>query len=193
MVAMALVFMAAPAAAQEGDAPDWANKSGAVGVGATTTLGGTSGINVRTYVTPQLGLELALGFALSKDEQGDFSFDQTEFQVGLYGSYKVAYWQRGSLSAIFGADIDSVSQTSGSGDSESDDSATDLLIGLGLQGEYFPTQYLSLFAQAGLSIDFIGEDEVTEGSIDSAPDRSGFALDLGTDLFGSAGFTVWFK
>lgn len=55
------------AVAQEGTAPDWANKAGAVGIGSNTTLGGTNGLNFRTYVSPLFGLQSTIGFNISQD------------------------------------------------------------------------------------------------------------------------------
>lgn len=78
-------------------------------------------------------------------------------------------------------------------------SKTDDLIGLGLHGEWFPTQYLSLFGQVGLRLDFIGADEISSPT-ESEPRGSfeangnlGINLDSGADLLGAFGFTVWFS
>jgi hypothetical protein len=91
---------------------------------------------------------------------------------------------------ISGLDIQTLSTSVG----DVDASGTDILISLGVMGEYFPTQYLSLFAETGLKIDFIGEDEVNAlGGIDANENTSGMSISLGSDVWGGAGFTVWFK
>src|SRR3990172_7106421 len=112
----ALVLPPAAGFSQEGAAPDWANKSGAVGVGGNTTLGGTNGIHVRTYVGPQFGLTLTFGFGLSSstvegtDPVPDQETNSSTFVTGLYGQYKLAYWQRGHLSAVPGGDVAPLSE-----------------------------------------------------------------------------------
>jgi len=75
----------------------------------------------------------------------------------------------------------------------------DIPIGLGIVVEYFPTQYLSLFLQSGLPLDFIGEEEISSptshaptGSFE-ANGAQGVNFDIGSDLYSNAGFTVWFR
>jgi hypothetical protein len=203
IAALCITLLAGQALAQEGGTmPDWANKGGAFGIGGNTTLGGVNGLNIRTFVTPLFGISATIGFAIESTttEVGDTKVDRssTSFRVGLYGSYKLAYWQRGHLSVVFGVDLVTLSESEG----DNDASGTDVLIGLGLMGEWFPTQYLSLFLLVGLSIDFIGEDEVvgggggplgSGGSINPNADTSGFTMDLSAQPLGLAGFTVWFK
>ena len=193
---LGLLAAASTAHAQEGSMPDWANKNGAFGIGANTTLGGSNGLNIRTYVTPQFGLHATIGFELESIDVGDGAqtSSETAFQIGLHGAYKLAYWQRGHLSAIFGVDVQTLSLSDEFMGTTSEASATDILIGVGAMGEWFPTQYLSLFLQVGLSLDFIGEDELVGGDqIVSNPDQSGIILDLSAQPLGMAGFTVWFK
>lgn len=207
------MLVASSAFAQEGT-PDWANKAGAFGVGANTSLGGSNGVNFRTWITPLFGVQATLGmrFATGTTEVEDVDdsevdFSMTAFDIGLYGLYKLAYWQRGSLSVIFGGDVQTYSEsTDAAGDNDTDRSATNIVIGIGVQGEYFPTQYLSLFAQAGFVLDFLSDDDLecmrydapqcTAVSLPGSSDGynlSGFAMGLGGDLWGAAGFTVWFK
>lgn len=210
IVAVSLALFSATAFAQEGTAPDWANKNGAVGLGANTTLGGVNGLEIRTYISPLFGLSATVGMytgSQTTDPDGDDNNQTdsaTEFRFGLYGSYKLAYWQRGHLSVIFGGDIVSLSTSTDYESSAMEDvdaSGTDILLGLGMQGEYFPTQYLSLHAEVGLQLDFIGPDEVTGSggygnSITNTADNteySGITVDISGDLWGAAGFTVWFN
>lgn len=197
LAALALMLPAGRASAEEARAVDWASKSGAYGLGASTTLGGTRGINLRTYLTPLVGLSATLGLdysSASTSADGD-DVDTTRVlsSASLYGSYKLAYWQRGHLSALFGLDVAHESVTIQTGGNEMDASGTDVSFGLGLMGEWFPTQYLSLFAQLGPRLGILG----TPGSVASidpgATGGSAVAFDLGADLFGAAGFTVWFR
>lgn len=187
--------------------PDWADKSGGFGVGGETTLGGTHGLNLRYYVSNQFGLQLTFGLGITSettDPPGDnntLSVSRSNMQFGIYGMYKLAYWQRGHLSAILGIDIHTLSLTTDLDGDETSSSGTDILIGLGLHGEWFPTQYLSLFGQVGLRLDFLGADEPNGLSIDNDSedpanddtDFSGIDLNLGSDLLGTFGFTVWFN
>ena len=209
------MLVASSAFAQEGT-PDWANKAGAVGVGANTTLGGSNGLNIRTWITPVFGIQGTIGmkFASGTTEVEDVDdsavdFSMTEFDFGLYGLYKLAYWQRGSLAVIFGGDVQTFSESTDAAgsDNDTDRSSTNFVIGVGIQGEYFPTQYLSLFAQAGFVLDFLNDDDldcqrfesgqcassVSMPSTSDGYDLSGIGLGLSGDLWGSAGFTVWFR
>ncbi|MBN1944105.1 MAG: outer membrane beta-barrel protein [Bradymonadales bacterium] len=210
---MATMLMAGSALAQE---QDWANKGGAFGIGANTSLGGTNGINLRYFITPVFGVQATFGmrFVSATVEPEDVDnaetdYSMTEFDFGLYGLYKLAYWQKGSLGVIFGGDIQAFSEElDAPGDTaDTESSSTNIVVGVGIQGEFFPTQYLSLFAQAGFTLDFIGDDDLACTRFDmgacgsGAPsgldpedyDASGIGLGLSGDLWGAAGFTVWFR
>ncbi len=198
---VAIAMISASASAQEGTMPDWADKTGGFGVGAETTLGGTNGLNLRYFVSNAMGLQLTFGLNLAStttdvDDADDTVISASSIDFGLYGSYKLAYWQRGHLSAILGVDIQmaSASVDADGDDADTDDSATDILIGLGLQGEVFLSQYFSVFGQVGLRLDFIGENE-PEGGVMTAVDEdtSGIVASVRGDLLGAFGFTVWFQ
>jgi RHS repeat-associated protein len=96
-----------PMGEQEGPAPDWANKSRGIGVGGNTTLAGSNGINIRTYVTSELGLQLTFGFNIVSVDpsEGDESNSANPFLTGLSNPYTIAYWQRGHLPAFLGLDV----------------------------------------------------------------------------------------
>lgn len=208
LVLLLTTFTAGSALAQQGTAPDWANKNGAVGLGFNTTLGGTHGLIFRTYVSPLFGLQGTLGFNFttididpSADvDNDDFTVKTSLFAVGIYATYKIAYWQRGSLSILFGGDIQAASSSIDAfgSDNDVDDSTTNVLLGIGLQAEWFPTQYLSLFGQGGLRMDFLGNDDVnsfcSQAGVDCGDvEASGFDISLPVDLMGAAGIVVWFK
>lgn len=196
---LATALITSTAWSQEGTMPDWADKSGGFGVGAETTLGGTNGLNLRYYINNAFGLQLTFGMLISSvttDVDGDDADTSTKITglgFGFYGMYKLAYWQRGSLSAILGLDIQTLGTTVTVGDNDSDSSGTDILLGLGLMGEVFLSQYFSVFGQVGIRLDFIGEDEVTYSGVEENKDTSGIDLTLGGDLLGAFGFTVWFN
>ncbi len=187
--------------------PDWAEKAGAVGLGSDTTLGGTNGQDlrymVRTYVGTYGHYDL-LGFNFA-DESASSEGDTTtsSADLGAYLPYKLAYWQRGHLSVLFSVDVRSLTtsvdaplagDSDSDSDSDSEETTTNIVIGLGLQGGYFPTQYLSLFANSGVRLEFLTTDEAGAVGIDTdSNDVSGLDLSLGADLWGSAGHTVWFN
>ncbi|MCK5706843.1 MAG: hypothetical protein KAI43_04260 [Candidatus Aureabacteria bacterium] len=54
-----------------GGLPDWANKSGAVGLGFDPSLGGINGLSVRTYVSPLFGIDAVLGFRITSNTDPD--------------------------------------------------------------------------------------------------------------------------
>lgn len=200
---LATALLTSTAWSQEGTMPDWADKSGGFGVGAETTLGGVNGLNLRYYINNAFGLQLVFGMFMHNetvdvDGGDDTTSKQTGLGFGFYGMYKLAYWQRGHLSGILGLDIATYSQTTSVGDNDDESSGTDILLGLGLMGEVFLSQYFSVFGQVGLRLDFIGEDEVecssTYGcSYMENKDTSGIDIRLSGDLLGHFGFTVWFK
>lgn len=197
VLGLGLAMATGPVMAQEGSSSDWTNKHGAFGIGGNTTLGGTNGIHLRTYVTPAVGISLTLGLGLARTNVGSGASEVqnkgTSLELGLYGTYQLSSWSKAHLSALAGLDVQRLSVSVEGSANDRDDSATDVRLGLGLQGEYFPTTYLSLFTNAGLLIDFIGEDEIVGDAITSVRDRSGYQVDLGSDVIGQAGFTVWFK
>jgi hypothetical protein len=200
----ALLMVAGPVYAQSGG-PNWADKSGGFGVGAETTLGDTSGLNLRYYINELFGTGLTFGFGFDThndiNESGNMSdYTSTDLSVGLTMLYKVAYWNQGHLSALLGFDIHTRNELEEREDeNDIENSANDVLLSLGLHGEWFPTQYFSIFGQAGLRLDFLGENELENGVITTIPgeeddnEYSGFSMDMDGDLLGAFGFTVWFN
>ncbi|MEM9187790.1 MAG: hypothetical protein AAGF12_01340 [Myxococcota bacterium] len=182
--ALALLLPTA-ASAQEGN---WSDKSGTFGIGYTGTLGGQNGINARYFFSNLFGIDLTLDFGLEiiSPDMGD-SENVITFGGSLYVVFKVAYWDKGSLGIIGGFDVELIS------DSRVDDLGSNFAVGLGLQGEWFPTEYLSLFAQGGLRLDILTDQDANVSPGVTGGDISGVALDLGADLFGQFGFTVWFN
>lgn len=189
IVALAVVCLAGPAvaSAQEGGA-NWADKSGTFGIGFTQTLGGQSGLNARLELSQLFGLELTLGFGLEIDDPDMADAENViTFNASIYGVIRFAYWAKGSLGAIFGFDFGLTS------DSRDTDATTDIALGLGLQGEWFPIEHLSLFLQGGFRLEFLGDDDAGVVPGAGGGELSGIDLQLGADLFGAAGFTVWFN
>ena len=81
-----------PMGLQEGT-PDWAEKSGAVGVGGNTRLGGAKGLLIRTYVTPQLGLGLTFGFGIIGNAGGRDGGRALSLasSISIFSSYNIAW------------------------------------------------------------------------------------------------------
>lgn len=185
--------------AQAGTMPDWANKKGAVGIGGNTTLGGVNGLNFRTYVSPLFGLYATLGFNISNGQAdaGGIVVDvsQTVFQGDVGGEYRIVTWNQGAVAGLAGFGFRSLSDSIDDGMGNTlEESATDVLIGLGARGEYFPTQYFSIFMQAGLRLDFLGAENADDrATVLEFNMGESLAVDLSQDLYGAAGFTVWFK
>ena len=210
---------------QEGVMPDWANKQGDFGIGGNTTLDGTNGLHIVTWINGIFGV-IPNG-SISKDEAlpepdpiqteevDDYIFQPpySTFQpdgkmvVGIGNpinwtarlgilSVSVAH-----LEVIFGLVNNYNSFYSEISETDAvEPNGTDIPIGLGIRGQWFPTQYLSLFAQAGLRLDFIGEDdEVSSPTTDEptgsfiANGQQGVNTGNGATLFGGGGFTVWFN
>lgn len=207
-----------------GEMPNWVEKTGKIGLGFDHVEAGDG--SIRLGFSGNGGLHVVFGFQISVDEDipepaevetgnsDDYVF-QTKFSPQirsngvLVGVGNPSLWTGGRvhLEAVLGPSLtvvrddvsfsDFYSETREVGVIEPDGS--DILIGLGVMGEWFPTQYLSLFAHAGLRLDFIGEDEVSSptgseptGSTTINGDQ---VVDLigGTNLYGADGFVVWFR
>jgi len=194
-----LLAMPQPASAQE---DGWADKSGVIGLGASTTLGGVTGVTLRTYLGPRFGLHgtVSFGLGVGSRNAGDVDFDASFFDIrfGAYVSYKLASWRRGHLSGIAGADLLYLtSSTDVPGGGSVDASGVDILAGLGLLGELFAARHLSLHVELGVRVGLLGNvpygaDRVPLPDADGW-DFSGKDIGLGADLLGAAGFTVWFE
>jgi hypothetical protein len=170
---------------------EWANKSGTFGLGADTTLGGTTGLSVRYQISQLLGLQGALGFGLEIDDPEDPMADTQNvitFRVGLYATFTVTDFERVRLSPLIGVDLDIVS------DSDAPDTIVDFAGAGGFQLEWFPTRAVSFFLQTGLRVDIIADDDNAVITGMGLPDdSSGVQFELAADLFGTMGFTVWFE
>ncbi len=187
----ATVLLAAPktAAAQDGGSGNWADKAGAFGIGATTTINaglfvldeinptlGSTGLHARYYISDTFGLHLTFGLGFQSDGGGN---DDFVLETGLYASVKLVPFPEGHLSAIFGAEF-----------AFADTGATDGFDVGGTGGlffEYFPASAISLFISAGLRFVYYNRDASMLG------DGDGIVLTIGSSVWGSAGFTIWFS
>jgi hypothetical protein len=179
-----VALIAPPAAAEDAD-------TAAIGVGASTTLGGSSGIHVRKLLIPELEAMLTVGVALDSSTVEVGGMDQenriTVLDAGLHAGYRLREDARVALWAVGGVDVQYYEDQV----DDSADSASDLLLGAGLRVEVTPTERISLFAQAGLVFDLLAEEELEGGMV--VVGDSGVAVGLGADLAGAAGFTIWFR
>lgn len=200
----------------QGTAPDWADKKGAIGIGLEPTLafisgtnfgftdsefkGRTVGANVlgRYWINNSIQAELGVGYAASHYAEDNDGFD---YSVDISGINLVA---RGQLipfkcespiilGVLLGVDIFNGTYTwdnDALSDPESEDYSS-FAFDAGLRFEWFTQQYLSIPASIHLNLSFL---EVEDTKFDGEPDASGVNLNiLGSDLWGQAGFTVWFN
>jgi hypothetical protein len=173
------------ASAQEGD---WADKNGAIGIGANVNLGGSAGLHFRTYFSDYFGImaTFGLGYATAGN-QNVFGLD-----AGIYAMLKVAPFDVGHISLLFGADFIYRRDNNGGGPMPPPPSEDLGFLGaIGLMGEWFVMKHFSFFASAGLRLGFVQNQGAGAFGLVVAGD--GFALDLGAGLWGQAGFTVWFS
>ncbi len=188
---LGLVLLAATptlAAAQEGG--DWADKSGAIGIGANVTLGGSAGLHFRTYFSDYFGIMGTFGVGYAEQGGADiFGLD-----AGIYAMLKVAPFDVGHISLLFGADFLYRNASVGMmGGFNAEDFG--VLGALGVMGEWFALKHFSFFASAGVRLGFV-QSQIpagTGGAFDFVVTGDGFAIDLGAGLWGQAGFTVWFS
>jgi hypothetical protein len=175
-----------------------ANKDGVVGLGADATLGGTQGLQVRYGASPVLGLQATLGYASTNHSIDDGDSGETASTVGFGfgGTYKIVKAKTASLSGL--ASLDYHSSKAGSYTEDDEGSGlktTDMVFGLGLQGEVFLAKKFSLHSKVGLAINPYDNntDSYGDAEYDDDNDYAGTDIYLGGGLIGSAGFTVWFK
>ena len=179
------------------DNDKWATKGGSLGVGADGTMGGTTGLAARYYVDNKTGIIATLGVGFNTltttpDGGKDTTSQTMGLGLGLYGEYKLAAFNQGSLSGLAGVDIFSESQSVTASGTTTEASTSNFSIGLGLKGEVFLNPRFSLYSKAGLSVDPAGANDVQALGYDPADvAASGMSVSLDGSVWGNAGFTVW--
>ncbi len=138
------------ASAQQGD---WADKNGAIGIGANVNLGGSAGLHFRTYFSDYFGImgTFGLGYATAGNAN-TFGLD-----AGIYGMLKVAPFDVGHISLLFGADFLYRRLNNGAPGPMAPPSPEDVgvLAALGVMGEWFAMKNFSFFASAGVRLGFV--------------------------------------
>jgi hypothetical protein len=181
-------------------ADNWSNKSGEVGIGANNTLGGTQGLQIRYGASSALGLQATVGMFNSSAsvDDGDTVNTVQNLGVGVAGTYKIIKAKTASGSLVGSVDYHQYKAGAVTDDYEGGLQNSDLILGLGFQGEVFLAKKFSIHSKVGLTFDsFNGpEADAYEGygddDTDDDNDYSGMAINLGGGLIGGAGFTVWF-
>lgn len=187
--------------AQGGTMPDWANKKGTIGIGANPSLGVTSGndftsttfglnLPIRIFVADNIEIDPSIGIIFNGTRGDDYSTNDNAITFGVDIGYVFAFWQRSTLSAVFGVTAVDGSWNQELGPFQSEGDFAEIIYGLGLRGEWFPTQFTSLPISVGLSLDILS----FESNGNTLSDQGKVTVNaLGaTDLLGSAGFTFWF-
>jgi hypothetical protein len=187
-------------------AENWANKEGVVGLGAATTLGGTQGLQVRYNISPAMGAQTTFGFSSSGQSMdgGKTGARQSAMGLGLGVHYKIIKAKTASMSVLGSFDYQSAKDAMIDAE-ETGTKYSDIVFGLGLQGEVFLAKKFSIHTKVGMSIDTYGAGDVGEayttaeaaddaegGEEADGPDYRGMDLGLSGGLLAGAGFTVWF-
>jgi len=180
---------------------NWANKKGDVGVGADLTLGGVQGLQVRYGINPAMGVGLTVGMinASASTDDGDNIATSQTLGLGVAGTYKVVKAKTASGSLVLSADYRA--QDIGWVNSDGDEGGlknSDVVLGLGFQGEVFLAKKFSLHSKVGLTYD--AYDGVNAGAFegygedktDDDNDYAGSTITLAGGFLAGAGFTVWF-
>ncbi len=194
----AVLALAHPAAAEDADPTGWLKKSGAIGVGANRTLSGLNGVAVRTWLGGSLGLQgtVGLGFnaATTDDGNEESKLSTLDFGVGVAALLRVVASDRGTLSALLGADVEVGSKTVEVAGQSSSSSEAGFALGVGLQGEWFLAKQVSIYVQSGIRLRLLTDDDARElaGDSDNDIELSGVAIAPSADLLAAAGFTIWF-
>lgn len=196
---LALALIPAAAAAMD--------KTGAVGIGADSTMGGVSGLSARYQIAKNFGIQAVLGFdttSYDNTEDGDANVtrDDTQIRAAIRGNIGLAFTKRTNLDLIVGIDVYQGSfAQEGPGDADDDDSHTSFAFELGLGAHYFFTDWFSINGEIGLAFSTVADPaDVGRVSNVGTPvagadgDIEGFELGFGRgDLVGGFGWTFWFN
>ena len=181
-------------------AENWANKSGKTGIGANNTLGGTQGLQLRYGVNAGTGLQMTVGYSSTSAsvDDGDNIQNSQVLGVGVAATYKIIKAKTAAGSLVGSVDYHQFKLGAESDNFEGGVENSDLILGLGFQGEVFLAKKFSIHSKVGLTFDQFNapEADAAEGYGDDETkddnDYSGMAINLGGGLIGGAGFTVWF-
>ena len=181
-------------------ANNWSNKSGDIGIGANTTLGGTQGLQVRYGTSSAVSLQGTLGLASSTAsvDGGDTIGSYQNLGIGLAATYKIIKAKTAAGSLVGSVDYHQTRFGSKTDSAEGGVQNSDFILGLGFQGEVFLAKKFSIHSKVGLTLDpyngseaegfeGYGDDETSDDN-----DYAGMAINLSGGLIGGAGFTVWF-
>lgn len=192
LVAAPVVFAASSAFAED----DSSHPGGyAVGVnhGIRDLNGGIpTGISVRYFLNPKLGLELIGSYSSESFEPdgGGSTESESSLNTAVLAEYRLSSTDKIGFSGYGGVQFTSetTETDNGSGQTVSTDTS-DLRFELGLKGEYFFARGFSVFGRTGVVIDPQNEDDQNGNK------GSGTALSLfeGSDPLGFFGFSIWFK
>ncbi len=181
-------------------AENWSNKSGDIGIGANTTLGGTQGFQVRYGTSSKVALQATVGLASSTAsvDDGDTISSFQNLGIGVAATYKVIKAKTAAGSLVGSVDYHQTKIGTETDSAEGGLQNNDLILGLGFQGEVFLAKKFSIHSKVGLTFDpyngteadafeGYGDDETSDDN-----DYTGMAMNLSGGLIGGAGFTVWF-
>ena len=181
-------------------AENWSNKSGDIGIGANTTLGGTQGFQVRYGTSSKVALQATVGLASSTAsvDDGDTISSFQNLGIGVAATYKVIKAKPAAGSLVGSVDYHQTKIGTETDSAEGGLQNNDLILGLGFQGEVFLAKKFSIHSKVGLTFDpyngaeadafeGYGDDETSDDN-----DYTGMAMNLSGGLIGGAGFTVWF-
>lgn len=199
LIVLAMMAITATASAQDND---WSDKSGTVGLGVDSAIGGSTGLSVRYFVNEAFGLELIFGGDVTSRKATpnggtESSTSSSRFDISLLAEYNIGVSRQATLSAYGGLGLGLVSSnTEPAPATATVDSYTDISFELGLRGEVWLYKFFSIYARGGVMIDPVSDAEAEFGQAETAADQidSG-GMNLGLfrgQLLGSAGFTFWF-
>ncbi len=200
--------------AQGGTSPDWANKSGAFGVGATTILNSysTTGDNSTKWSASNLGVVIVGRYGISdvlfgqigvgvRQEVSKFESKPWDSEVktsglvaniGLQGNIKPSFNNRLALGLIFGIDIFNGTATyDATGTPKHTEDVSQLFFNLGIRPEYHMSSFFGIIpVETSIFFD-LSLFSTGSTTYDGEKENSVQIFGLG-DSFGNAGFTFWF-
>ncbi len=174
------------------------NPTAAIGLGVGFTIPGTPAIMVHKYFNNNLGLQAGLTFDMASFSAGPagMEVDGSVLSAGVaaYGVYRLRAASNFTVNALAGLELGFSSVSFGSGAQSVSESGTDFGISTGLQAELFVLKQVSLYAQFGVSLAFLG-DVSTARQLGTAPDptsnTSSTVLRIGPDSMVQSFGLVW--
>lgn len=175
------------------------NPTTALGIGVGFTIPGTPAVMAHKYISPSLGVQAGLAFDIASFSAGPAGMEVdgsvVTFGGVAYGAYRLKATNDFTINALGGFELGMSNVSFGSGAASVSESGLDFRIAAGLQGELFVFKRVSVYAQVGLTLAFLGDVSTAKNQRtfpDPTRNTSSIALQVGpTAMVQSFGLVWW--